>query len=55
MALKEYQASGGDLDELKEASRKARTALITGKTLDIKMSAATIAISASYVYKSKAS
>lgn len=55
MSLKEFQASGGDLDELKEASRKARTALVTGKTLAIKISAATIAISAGYVYKSKAS
>lgn len=54
MSLKEFQATGGDLDELKEASKNARTALLTGKTLDIKMSAAIINISAGYVYRSKA-
>ncbi|CAM9974635.1 unnamed protein product [Ectocarpus sp. 4 AP-2014] len=53
MSLKEFQATGGDLDELKEASKNARTALLTGKTLDIKMSAAIINISAGYVYRSK--
>lgn len=55
MSLKEFEASGDDLDELKEASRKARTALVTGKTLEIKFTAATITISAGYVHKIKAS
>lgn len=53
MSLKEFQATGGDLDELKEASKHARTALLTGNTLDIKISAAIINISAGYVYRSK--
>lgn len=54
MALKEFKASDGDLDELKEASRMARKALVTGNALDIKISAANISISAGYVYRSKA-
>ncbi|CAM9898817.1 unnamed protein product [Ectocarpus sp. 4 AP-2014] len=54
MSLKEFEASGDDLDELKEASRKARTALVTGNTLEIKFTAATITISAGYVHKIKA-
>ncbi|CAB1105732.1 unnamed protein product [Ectocarpus sp. CCAP 1310/34] len=54
MSLKEFEASGDDVDELKEASRKARTALVTGSTLEIKFTAATITISAGYVHKMKA-
>lgn len=55
MLLKEFEANGDDLEELKEASRKARTALVTGSTLDIKVTAATIAMSTGYLHKSKAS
>lgn len=55
MLLKEFETNVDDLEELKEASRKARTALVTGSTLDIKFIAATIAISTGYLHKSKAS
>lgn len=54
MALKGFTFDG-DLNELKGACRKARTALVTGKTLDVEIYAAVIAISAGYVYRSMVS
>ena len=43
------------MDYLKDAFSKAGTALVQGNTLDVKIGAALIAVSAGYVYRSKAS
>lgn len=53
MALKDFEASRGDVDFLKVARGKAMTALVQGRTLDVKLSAAIIAVAAGYVYMSK--
>lgn len=54
MALKDYEASRGDVDYLKIAREAAMKAVVLG-ALDVKLSAAIIAVSAGYVYKTKAS
>lgn len=53
--LKLFKASAGDVDYLKDAFSKAGTALVQGNTLDVKIGAALIAVSAGYVFRSKAS
>lgn len=53
MALKNFQASKGNVRFLETAHGKAMTALVQGHTLDVKLGAAIIAVSAGYVYMSK--
>lgn len=53
MSLKDFDASGGDVEFLKDARSKAMTALVQGHSLDVKLSAAIIAVAAGYVYRSK--
>lgn len=55
MSLKDFQASNGNVRYLEVARSKAMTALVQGHTLDVKLSAATIAVAAGYVAMSKAS
>ncbi|CBN75537.1 conserved unknown protein [Ectocarpus siliculosus] len=53
MALKNFTASGGNVRFLDVAHSKAMTALVQGHTVDVKLSAAVIAVSAGYVFASK--
>ncbi|CAB1108795.1 unnamed protein product [Ectocarpus sp. CCAP 1310/34] len=53
MALKNFTASKGQVRFLDEARSKALTALVQGHTVDVKLSAAVIAVSAGYVFASK--
>ncbi len=55
MSLKDFQASGGDVEFLKHARRRAMAALVQGHSLDVKLSAAIIAVSAGYVHVCKVS
>lgn len=55
MALKDFEASSGDVGYLKEARSKAMTALVRGHSLDVKQSAGIIAVAAGFVHMSKAS
>ncbi|CAM9600789.1 unnamed protein product [Ectocarpus sp. 4 AP-2014] len=55
MSLKNFEASQGNVRFLDVAHSKAMTALVQGHTLDVKLSATMIAISAGYVHVSKAS
>lgn len=53
MGLKNFKASKGNVRYLETAHDKAMTALVTGHTLDVKLSASIIAVSAGYVHTSK--
>lgn len=53
MPLKNFEASDGKIRFLETAHSKAMTALVQGHCLDVKMSAAIIAVSAGYVHMSK--
>ncbi|CAB1109347.1 unnamed protein product [Ectocarpus sp. CCAP 1310/34] len=53
MALKNFEASKGNVRFLETAHSKAMTALVQGHTLDVKLNAAVIAVSAGYVHMSK--
>ncbi|CAM9218603.1 unnamed protein product, partial [Ectocarpus sp. 12 AP-2014] len=53
MALKNFIASSGKVRFLDVAHSKAMTALVQGHTVDVKLSAAVIAVSAGYVFASK--
>ncbi|CAM9644246.1 unnamed protein product, partial [Ectocarpus sp. 12 AP-2014] len=53
MSLKNFEASQGNVRFLEAAHSKAMTALVQGHTLDVKLSATIIAISAGYVHVSK--
>ncbi|CAM9931760.1 unnamed protein product, partial [Ectocarpus fasciculatus] len=53
MSLKDFEASKGNTRFLETARSKAMTALAQGHNLDVKLSAATIAVSAGYVHLSK--
>ena len=53
MSLKNFQASNGNVRFLEIAHSKAMTALVQGHSLDVKLSAAIIAVSAGYVHMSK--
>ena len=55
MSLKDFKASSGNVRFLEIARSKAMTALVQGHCLDVKLSAAIIAVSAGYVHMSKAS
>ena len=55
MSLKNFEASRGNVRYLETAQDKAMTALVQGHTLDVKLSAAIIAVSAGYVHMSKVS
>lgn len=53
MSLKNFEASKGNARFLETAHSRAMTALVQGHTLDVKLSAAVIAVSAGYVHMSK--
>lgn len=53
MSLKNFEASNGNVRFLETAHSRAMTALIQGHSLDVKLSAAIIAVSAGYVHMSK--
>ncbi|CAM9515693.1 unnamed protein product, partial [Ectocarpus sp. 13 AM-2016] len=53
IALKNFTASRGQVRFLDEARSKAMTAVVQGHTVDVKLSAAVIAVSAGYVSASK--
>eukprot|EP00752_Nemacystus_decipiens_P006605 g5942.t1 len=53
MSLKNFEASNGNVRFLETAHSKAMTALVQGHSLDVKLSAAIIAVSAGYVHMSK--
>lgn len=55
MSLKNFEASSGSVRFLETAHSKAMDALVQGHSLDVKLSAAIIAVSAGYVHMSKAS
>lgn len=55
MSLVEFKASGGDLPFLWEAYSSAKTALVHGHNLDVRMTGAVITVAAGYVLKTKAS
>ncbi|CAB1112091.1 unnamed protein product [Ectocarpus sp. CCAP 1310/34] len=55
MALKNFEASKGNVRFLETAHSKAMTALVQGHALDVKLNAAVIAVSAGYVHMSKVS
>lgn len=55
MSLKNFKASRGNVRFLETAHSKAMTALVQGHSVDVKLSAATIAVAAGYVHMSKAS
>eukprot|EP00903_Cladosiphon_okamuranus_P016294 g15026.t1 len=51
--LTKFKASDWDLQYLEQARQKAHTALFQGHTLDVRLRAAMIEVSADYVYQSK--
>ncbi|CAN0185850.1 unnamed protein product, partial [Ectocarpus fasciculatus] len=53
MSLKDFEASKGNTRFLETARSKAMTALVQGHNLDVKLSAAIIAVSAGYIHLSK--
>lgn len=53
MSLKGFVASGGEIYYLHRATSEAGKALLQGHTLDVQLTAATVAILAGYVSKSK--
>ncbi|CBJ33668.1 Hypothetical leucine rich repeat protein [Ectocarpus siliculosus] len=53
MSLKNFEGSKGNVRFLETAHSKALTALVQGHTLDVKLSAAVIAVSAGYIHMSK--
>lgn len=53
MSLKGFVASGGDIDHLNKATSETGKALLRGKVPDVQLNAATVAISAGYVYESR--
>lgn len=55
MALKDFEASDGSVQYLTVAREKAMIALVQGHNLDVKLSAATIAVSAGYIASCKVS
>lgn len=55
MSLKNFEASKANVRFIEAAHNKAMTALVQGHTLNVKLSAAIIAVSAGYVFMSKAS
>lgn len=55
MSLTNFEASNGNVKFLDTAHKQAEIALVQGHSLDVKLSAATIAVAAGYVYMSKAS
>lgn len=52
MSLKNFEASNGNVRFLEEARSKAVTAFIQGHTLEVRLTAAIIAVAAGYVHMS---